>query len=50
MIDREDLERQALEEICACQYYDLADTAEEMPDEDLMAIINRKVPCEVCGN
>jgi len=49
MIDREDLERMALEEVCSCWYYDLADTIEETSDEDLIQIIEHGYPCEICG-
>jgi len=49
MTDREDLEDKALREACACRYYDLLDTVEETSDEDLLAIINHTVPCEICG-
>ena len=44
---REDLEKQALEAVCACDYYDLADTLQETPDEDLKRIINREA-CSIC--
>ena len=50
MVDRETLESRAIEEVCACRYYDLQDTLGETPDEDLMAIINHTRPCEICGN
>jgi len=49
MIDRELLETTALEEVCACQYYDLADTLQETPDEDLQGIVNHTIKCEICG-
>lgn len=48
-LSREELENLALEEVCACRYYDLQDTLQETPDEDLMLIINHTVTCEVCG-
>lgn len=48
-LSREDLEKQALEEVCACRYYDLADTVQETPDEDLLSIINHTNKCEICG-
>lgn len=47
--DREALEDAALEAVCACDYYDLADTLHETLDEDLMAIVTRVRPCKVCG-
>ncbi|MDQ5958646.1 MAG: hypothetical protein QG562_465 [Patescibacteria group bacterium] len=34
MEDRSQLESLALKEVCACRYYDLADTAGETPEED----------------
>lgn len=49
MIDRELLEKTALEEICACLYYDLADTLEETPDEELQGIVNHTIKCDTCG-
>lgn len=49
MKDREELEKQALDEICACRYYDLADTVQETPDEDLLSIIDHSIACEICG-
>lgn len=48
MIDRELLEREALTEVCACWYYDLADTLYEMRDEDLLAIVKHASECTVC--
>lgn len=49
-LNREELEQQALAEVCACRYYDLQDTLQETPDEDLQLIISHTVPCEICGN
>ncbi|MBN9397927.1 hypothetical protein J0I05_01820 [Candidatus Saccharibacteria bacterium] len=49
MIEREILESLAIDAVCACLYYDLQDTLEETPDKELLAIINRTEPCEVCG-
>jgi len=49
MVNREDLEQQAIAEVCACRYYELQDTLEETPDEDLLTIINHTIPCEICG-
>ncbi|HPR09107.1 hypothetical protein KDA06_00560 [Candidatus Saccharibacteria bacterium] len=48
-LSREELEAQAIEEVCACRYYDLQDTLQETPDEDLRLIIDHTVPCEICG-
>jgi hypothetical protein len=50
MTDRETLEKRAIDEVCACDYYDLRDTLQETPDEDLLAIINHVNKCENCGN
>lgn len=49
-LDRKELEQLALAEVCACRYYDLRDTLQETPDEDLWLIINHTTPCEICGN
>jgi len=49
MVDRELLEKTALDEVCACRYYDLADTIQETPDGDLQSIVNHTNKCEVCG-
>lgn len=49
MIDRELLESQALVEVCACRYYDLADTVKETSDGDLLSIVNHTNKCEICG-
>ena len=48
-LSREELEAQAIEEVCACRYYDLQDTLQETPDEDLYLIINHTNKCEICG-
>lgn len=48
-LSREELEAQAIEEVCACRYYDLQDTLQETPDEDLHLIINHTNKCEICG-
>jgi len=39
MIDRETLEKMALDAVCACLYYELTDTIEETSDEDLQELI-----------
>lgn len=49
MTDRETLESEALEAVCACRYYDIADTLDEASDDELRAIINHENPCEICG-
>lgn len=46
-VSREELEALAIEAVCACWYYDLADTLEETPDADLVGIIERE-PCKAC--
>lgn len=48
--DREGLEIAAMEAICACRHYDLADTLHETPNEDLLAIVTKANPCEICGH
>jgi hypothetical protein len=48
-LDREELEEQALNEVCACRYYDLQDTLRETSDKDLRLIIDHVIPCEICG-
>lgn len=50
MIDRELLEKEALAEVCACWYYDLADTLHETPDQDLLAILKHVHKCSTCGD
>lgn len=47
--DREVLEDEAMGAVCACRYYDLADTLHETPDADLIAIATKANPCEICG-
>ena len=49
MLDREELEKRAIEEVCSCRYYDLQDTLQESTDEDLLDVINHTTKCEVCG-
>ena len=46
-VSRKELEALALNAVCACWYYDLADTLEETPDTDLIRIIERE-PCKSC--
>ncbi|QHN43021.1 hypothetical protein GII36_04150 [Candidatus Mycosynbacter amalyticus] len=48
MIERELLEKEAMAEVYACWYYDLADTLYETPDEDLLAIVNHTHMCITC--
>lgn len=47
--DRESLEAAAMKAVCACRHYDLADTINETPAEDLLAIVTKSNPCEICG-
>jgi len=47
--DRDALENAAMEAVCACRHYDLADTLHETPNEDLLAIVAKANPCEICG-
>lgn len=49
MVDRELLESQAVEAVCACRYYDLQDTLQENSDEDLLSIVNHTNKCDICG-
>lgn len=48
-LSREELEVLAIDEVCACRYYDLQDTLQETPDEDLRLIIDHTIKCEICG-
>lgn len=48
-LDREDLERLALLCICACMYYDLADSIDSTSDQELINIINHEYLCDVCN-
>jgi hypothetical protein len=48
-MNREELEQLAMIRVCACMYYDLADTLGETPDEDLIKVINHDYDCEGCG-
>ncbi len=47
--DRSALEEAAMEAVCACRHYDLADTLQETQDKDLLAIVTKANPCEICG-
>ena len=48
-VDRELLEVAALQAVCACQYYDLADYLEITSDVELIDIIDHNYTCELCG-
>lgn len=39
-LDRETLEKEALKAVCSCWYYDLADTIEETPTEELQKVVD----------
>lgn len=47
--DRELLEKHALEAVCSCQYYDLADCIDSASDQELLDIINDNYDCDICG-
>ena len=47
--DREVLEHEAMKAVCACRHYELADTLHDTPDEDLLTIVTKANPCEICG-
>lgn len=49
MFDREVLEKQVLEEVCACMYYDLAGNIDIESDDTLLAITEHTVVCDICG-
>ena len=48
-IGRLSLEKAALKEVCACQYYDLRDSLGEVSSLELMHIINHHYDCAMCG-
>jgi len=48
MFDRESLEMLALESICACRYYDLADYLDITTNAELLAIIDGEDRCPNC--
>jgi hypothetical protein len=43
------LEKAALKEVCACQYYDLADNLAVTSSVELVYIINGNYDCALCG-
>lgn len=43
------LEKAALKEVCACQYYDLADSLGITSSLELIHIINGNYDCALCG-
>jgi hypothetical protein len=48
MFDRETLELLALESVCACRYYDLADYLEVTTNGELLDIIEGRRHCHNC--
>ncbi len=48
-LDRELLESVALQEVCSCQYYDLADYLDSTSDQELINIMTHTYDCEMCG-
>jgi hypothetical protein len=48
-IGRLSLEKAALKEVCACQYYDLADNLSITSSLELIYIINGNYDCALCG-
>jgi hypothetical protein len=49
LLDREQLEQLALQRVCACQYYDLADCLDATPSWELINIIKHNYDCSMCG-
>jgi hypothetical protein len=43
------LEKAALKEVCACQYYDLRDSLAETSSLEPVYIINGNYDCALCG-
>ncbi len=48
-IGRLSLEKAALKEVCACQYYDLHNSLEAVSSLELLHIINHKTDCAKCS-
>ena len=48
-IGRLALEKTALKEICACQYYDLQDALDITSSKELLRIITHNYDCPMCG-
>ena len=46
-LSRKQLEDYAMNAICTCWYYDLAESLDEATDDDLVRIIERE-PCTAC--
>lgn len=49
MFDRESLEEAALQAVCACRYYDLADNLDITTNGELLDIIEGHDGCHECG-
>ena len=49
MFDREFLEEAALQAVCACRYYDLADNLDVATNGELLDIIEGRDLCQECG-
>jgi hypothetical protein len=43
------LEKAALKEVCACQYFDLKDSLSETNSLELIRIITHNYDCALCG-
>ena len=48
-LDRECLEQLALIRVCACMYYDLADSIDSTSDQELLDFINHEYFCDICN-
>lgn len=48
MFDREVLEEAALQAVCACRYYDLADCLSETTNGELLGVIEKRNYCLNC--
>jgi hypothetical protein len=48
-IGRFSLEKAALKEVCACQFYDLQNRLGETSSLELMSIIRHDADCALCG-
>lgn len=48
-LDRECLEHLALMRVCACLYYNLANSIDSTSDQELLDIINHEYSCDICN-
>ncbi|HEY4963880.1 MAG TPA: hypothetical protein VIH90_04255 [Candidatus Saccharimonadales bacterium] len=48
-LDRLLLENLALERVCSCGYWQLADNLQDTSDEILINIVEHKYICDMCG-